>query len=381
MAAEKAERLKHDHPSRLALQPSEDNAQPAVRHRTVRQSWRSFVAREKSNLKSIQTERRPINLFPFPPWTSAPNLTVRTKLHGIESKHDPKEKIVNAALTAIREVDPSLTIYTDGSLSAGTTNGGSAAVFTIGDPANPTILDTICRKGAVNTCSYEEELDAMEIAAEEISEMTGSGHVMICSDSQSVCQALDDNNTDTSRVQYLISQYKGDVTIQWLPGHAGIPGNEAADQAAKDATQLQATPRATRYESACSAIAREVKDGPPAHERVREVYSCYSKAKEKYNSRHDQSNLARIRAGHHLVFQAFQHRMDETVDPSCPECWQEPQTMEHWFLRCPSTVAAKHEIFQEEHEMGLALLSKYPQKSITLAAKSLFRKDDAGAQQ
>ena len=93
------------------------------------------------------------------------------------------------------------TVYTDGSASAGTDNGGAGVVTKIGDPANYTISHTIQQKGSRFTSSYGEEVNAMEAAAEMIAE-TAAAHetIVISTDSQSLCLALVLANRDTDKI-------------------------------------------------------------------------------------------------------------------------------------------------------------------------------------
>ena len=53
------------------------------------------------------------------------------------------------------------TIYTDGSCTAGTDDGGSAAVVTTGSARNPVVIERIVKKGGKFTYSYKEEQAAM----------------------------------------------------------------------------------------------------------------------------------------------------------------------------------------------------------------------------
>ena len=72
---------------------------------------------------------------------------------------------------------------------------------TEGDPETPQILDTIKEKGALFTCSYEEEVQAMLEATEWISQnCIGEESILICSDSQSLCMALENHNPETEGI-------------------------------------------------------------------------------------------------------------------------------------------------------------------------------------
>ncbi len=58
-------------------------------------------------------------------------------------------------LSFIRHLNARFIIYTDGSATAGTVNGGAGMVVTEGDPANPTTLLTKQQRGAAFTSSYD----------------------------------------------------------------------------------------------------------------------------------------------------------------------------------------------------------------------------------
>jgi len=79
----------------------------------------------------------------IPTWLRDPNLTVLPILLGIEKKNADEKRIIEAVYKQIRSINPSWTVYTDGSASAGTANGGTGVVTTIGDPENYTICHTI----------------------------------------------------------------------------------------------------------------------------------------------------------------------------------------------------------------------------------------------
>ena len=147
IAAEKALRLPPDHPRRIAFEQTDTSC------RIQKTSW-GTVAREVLNSipeAAEMTNRRPLTYFDFPPWLPESNLTVYPRLPGIDNKNENEEKIIEAVFKQLRSLNPSRTVYTDGSASAGTDNGGAGVVITIGDPANFTISQIIRRKGARHT--------------------------------------------------------------------------------------------------------------------------------------------------------------------------------------------------------------------------------------
>ena len=83
-----------------------------------------------------------------------------------------------------------------------------------------------------------------------------------------------------------------------------------------------------------------IKDPPCKHERTTEVYGALSKEREsQVKTRADQSLLAKLRSGHYVGLRAYQNRIDGVSDPTCPQCGEEEQDLEHWLTRCPATAA------------------------------------------
>jgi hypothetical protein len=56
---------------------------------------------------------------------------------------DDVSLIQDAALRRTQELNAQCNIYSDGSASAGTADGGAGVVITTGDIANPTIVDNL----------------------------------------------------------------------------------------------------------------------------------------------------------------------------------------------------------------------------------------------
>ena len=144
------------------------------------------------------------------------------------------------------------TIYTDGSASEGTQDGRAAAIITTGSAGQSTSLETLQQRGRPLTSSYEEEKDAMLLAVKWIAQNKPQGLTVICSDSQSLLKAISIGSGDTDQIRRTLSTASCQIVIQWVPGHVGVPGNEAADLAAKEAATL--TDQPPQPESLASAL-------------------------------------------------------------------------------------------------------------------------------
>ena len=260
---EKAKRLPAGHPRRLAL----ENAVPVKNPDSRRSSW--FRLGSELSAKHIPEEaenRLPITLYSRAPWSPASSLTVNYTLEGVNSRHDDPEVIRACADKVIDDWTGDIVIYTDGSAAEGCRQGGSAAVVQM--RTEPARTETIRRKGAALTSSCDEEADALDAAAQWITENCDSrSRVLILTDSQSLCRALASANHDVDQLRAALEASPASIHLQFIPGHCGIPGNEEADQAANEARLMEGASRAIALRGILPHINRSVKD-PPCRERV-----------------------------------------------------------------------------------------------------------------
>ncbi|XP_064627880.1 uncharacterized protein LOC135487740 [Lineus longissimus] len=131
--------------------------------------------------------------------------------------------------------------YTDGSAESAVKNGGSGIYirYPCGESS------TLSVPGGKYCSNFKAEVLAITTAAKHLaqSQMT-SPLIAILTDSLSTLQALRSENIESEikdlkeHLQDLTSNHH--VVLQWIPAHCGIPGNERADQLAKEGSlQIQ----------------------------------------------------------------------------------------------------------------------------------------------
>ena len=370
-AREKALRLPQDHPRRECLD------QPANIRLERRANCRTSGIKMEEQLPAEASNRKQLLHYEVPPWKQDIGQTkIQPELPGITGKFDDPDKILNTALAQINSYRADYVIYTDGSAEGGMYEGGAAAVVTKGQSEEPERIDTVVKKGSFFTCSYGEEWLALELALNWI-ETKCDGPTVIVTDSQSLCLAILGIGYELEILRFRLRSVEYPLTIQWVPGHCGIPGNEMADVAAKEASKMEGEYAPTTLGSVCCRIRALNKDPPSSHRTTREVYSEIKKEREQQiETRSDQSLLARVRTGRTSLFLAVKNEIDRNEDPMCPLCRDAPHTLEHWMTQCAGTLAKRRELFGEDYNK-LEALSKYPTEAVSLA-RSTLGEDGAG---
>ena len=367
LSYEKATRLPAWHPRNQLLQET-------VPVRNKRTSWRSQSESLSNLLPQAALDRRPITFPTRKPWTPQGSYSVHPSLPGVQRKEDSTpDQLRSLSLDALRQHDVDLIIYTDGSATGGTTKGGSAAVVTRGDLEQPQVYSRILDRGSPYTSSFEEELQAMMNAASWcVEHLAPNQRCLIATDSQSLCKALIGYSIEVHELKLCLEETLGTIIIQWIPGHADVPGNELADSAAKAATTLESEPKAVSLRGIAPEIRKAIPDEPIDHLRTSKVYEMYSRTRESTLNRKDQVMLARIRSGHSHLFRQYRHRIGHAVDPHCIRCTENKlDDLEHWLV-CDGTLEARMKHFGYTR-LELSDLTRWPRESVALARSTLFR--------
>ena len=267
-------------------------------------------------------EERSLECGSPPPWMEErQRLTTFPKLMGENRSDNSVEKAVNT----INGTCPEFVIYTDGSAAEGTRDGGSAVAVTTGDLHESEVVQEIKIRGRTLTSSYAEEREALQEATKWIETNTraGDNKVKICTDSQSLVEAILNSFKDTEKIRSSLNRAGAHTIIQWVPGQVSIPGNEMADELANEAANSrEEEPKPVSLSCAKSCIKRTMKDGDPSHHRIAAAYSNHSRARDKeaIKTRKDAVLLSRLPSGQCMAFSAYKNLMDPTIDPSCRRC-------------------------------------------------------------
>ena len=361
-AYEKGMRLPDNHPRRAAL--DNDTEHRLVIRSSLREQGKDIV----STLPLQGKARRPIPVTFVQPWsTNAPNWKVTSNQ---SIKHD-----IAAIKNAIESLDANVVVYTDGSCAGGTSNGGAAAVVTTGTAEEPVRVEVCQAKGDEHTSSYGEEERALRLGIEWTA-MHPQPKVAFCTDSLSLLQAIDSLNPKTEDIRRDIESLDGQVDLMYVPGHKDVPGNELADQYAKEAATW-AGPFARQdisMDAARSMIKRGISDPPSAHPLISETYACYSEERDREATatRNQGALLAQLRAGHHKSLGYYQHFVDPLLSDKCERC-KDPAAVDstkHWLTECAATMAPRQKIFGTT-EIGLQEMGLRPDKVLRLAGETL----------
>ena len=161
-----------DHPKRVTLASD-------IPQRLQNCSSFRWKAEEFSTLLPPELQHRQNINFSSPPWQhSTPHeARIATKVPGITGWDDDTNQKRWWSLTTIASYQADYVIYSDGSASQGTRNGGAAAVIARGSPLQSEVVTTIWSKGRTFTSSYEEEAAAMGSALSWTS--TNANHPLI----------------------------------------------------------------------------------------------------------------------------------------------------------------------------------------------------------
>ena len=322
---------------RLSDHPLHGRLLDGTRNRLKRQSQLHLATELRKPLEDIippyDAHYEAETLDPEPWSLEELHLKIKQTIPGIRKKGDEPSEVQRVLTLELidREYprDKWIHVYTDGSAENAIKNGGSGAYIRYPDDPSTSIS-----KPSGKLCSnFKAEVSAITLAAEHlISSVSCTRNVVILTDSLSTIQALESKNQDscTIKLKNCLRQLAelGNLVIQWIPAHCGIPGNEKADLLAKHAGQQQQESSGSSYREAKTLLKQANK------------ISWQKRRGDQYRNallhldRKEATTIFRLVRTGHCRLKAHLKRIGIVDSPRCP-CLQADQTPEHILQDCP----------------------------------------------
>ena len=268
-------------------------------------------------------------------------------------------KHINRALYVHSYSTSAIHAYTDESAFKATINAGFGILLKYPDGSSSEYSDSC----GTNCSNYEAEKIAIKTAIQlihqrfELSESNPT-YVIIFSDAKSALEALQNpphQDQITSEIALgisnLIAAHAVHVTLQWIPGHCNISGNEKADKLAKiGATKPQKIPPCTQNTIKQILKNNEKEDwlnrwacGSTGRVMFKEMAQPRPQDAINELERQDQSLIFQFRTQHTRTNQHL-NRINPLHQPHCRHCDNPAETTEHLLLPCPNLQSKRMEL-------------------------------------
>ena len=140
------------------------------------------------------------------------------------------------------------------------------------------------------------------------------------------------------------------MNLQWVPIHAGIRGNETADETAGLAAALPQDRVPVNYNAARVRLKQYPNRewaGSNRHDALPDRRSDPRQTGDKMDfNRKESVAMTRLRTGHSTMLRAYRHRIGLDDDPECSDCDDGvPEDATHLLMWCPAGALARHRVF------------------------------------
>ena len=211
-----------------------------------------------------------------PAWSGRTSPVIRCTIPGVgqkDSQNGPERKSLTQEYLDTNYPKESWTLgYTDGSAENAVRNGGAGVYIQYAGGKE----DKISLATGLYSTNYKAEAEALKTAAAHIEASThASPNVVLLMDTLSVLQALQSNmDTELNDLSTALASLckRHAVTLQWIPLHCNLPGNEAADSLAKEGTTKEQVDRSTSYPEVKTILKAK------QHSKWRHKHPRYNKA-------------------------------------------------------------------------------------------------------
>ena len=345
-SVERYKRLDSDDPNRVMV----DSWEPIGR---IKQQSPMDVALRLEEKHGLPQDRLPSKKFTtHEPWVEFKHATIKCSLLDPSINKTSLPTILKTgALETVDSYPPTLIHgYTDGSAFKGTTFAGFGAFLKFPDGSDVEISNAC----GMSCSNYEAEVQGLISATELLHQHFELGEkeptdTVIFTDSKSTLEALEhpfenphsDIELLTLSINNLLTSYDIQLTLQWIPGHSDLPGNDRADKLAKEGARKEQPDRPSSYNTVRQILRNNLKEewlnrwsnGDTGRVMYREMSGPNPKDNINSLTRPNQSAIFQLRTGHSkLNFDL--NRFDPCYPPHCRNCTHPYETITHVLFEC-----------------------------------------------
>ena len=345
-SVERYRRLQDSHPNRRLVDKWE-------RNQRLQQKSPMEIATTLEKEHHLPQQREPLRKCSgIPPWENIKTPSIKTSLLDPTVNKETLPTILKTSAMETIDSYPAswIHIYTDGSAFKGTTYAGYGVLLKYPDGTSYEFSDA-----CGSTCSnYEAETIAVMTAVEIAHQQFDLGekaptNIVIFSDSRSALQALENPGNSHSDIEKLsktisnlLTSYDIQLTLQWVPGHTDIHGNEVADRLAKQGTKKNQPSKACSIDTVKQILRNNSKEewlnrwNSGFTGRVMYKQMSHPKPNDKINTlkREEQSLIFQLRTGHSKLNYHL-NRINALKSAKCRNCPYPCETVEHVLFECP----------------------------------------------
>ena len=331
---------------RLSTHPLKTRLEEPTKNRLKRTSPNHIVKEAQKEFETVlpRHDGNTETLIDYEEWNEE-EIRIETSIPGVGCKDNHIEaELKNLTLEHLNRLYPTESwthVYTDGSAENAIKNGGAGVFirYSNGQCENHSFPT------GKNCTNYRAEAHAVLSAAKILNNSENlSGFTVILSDCKSVLQSLqtgEENQTLKEIKRELnILQQKTNLSLQWIPSHCGITGNDKADELSKTGSKMFQENNTINYQESKTIIKSTMKEKWKKQNNIEREDSI------DQLSRHDQVLIFRLRTGHcRLLSHLCRLKISHTDE--CP-CNTGTQTPEHVLQFCPNYNLQREETWQGE---------------------------------
>ena len=336
--------------ARLANHPMQSKMKGPTGSRLRRQNFIRLSREMMGEIEGVNDhEPEKIDVCKVELWDDQETPHLVKSIPGIGKKGEQSDLEVHALASEYLEQkypkDKWTHAFTDGSATDAVKNGGAGVHIMFKDREEKKSAAT--GKYATN---FKSEIEAIRLASDCMLESLSScrQNIVILTDALSVLEAFEKRSPETKPLHDSVRKLaqKSKLTLQGVPAHCGLRGNESADRLAKKGAAKPQTNKKVSYPEMKTIIKSRAKQ---AWSQKHPNYI----ANDSWNrlDRQDQVIIFRLRTGHCRLKGHLYNKMQIGDNATCP-CGTSDMSVEHVLQECERLTTIRKEQWQSAVSMN-----------------------------